>query len=124
MIPNKPIMTVEEIIRTWFEKWEKGKFRELPLSEQFSHTSPFGTIEGKDAYLELVERNQDKFLGYEFQIEDGIYEENRACVRYIARQGKDFKLDVSEWYYLENGNIQKIIAHYHIGEIRQERMLQ
>lgn len=117
-------MTTEEIISTWFEKWEKGKFRELPLSEQFRHTSPFGTIEGKDAYLELVENNQDKFLGYQFQIEDGIYEENRACVRYIARQGKDFKLEVSEWYYLENGNIQKIIAHYHIGEIRQERMLQ
>jgi len=45
-------------------------------------------------------------------------------VRYTARQGKDFKLDVSEWYYRENDLIREIIAYYHIGEVREERKIE
>ena len=96
----------------------------LPITEDFSHTSPFGTIEGKKEYEELVHSNKDKFLGYSFEIHDGIYFEDRACVRYTARQGEEFKLDVSEWYYFRNGLIHEIIAYYHIGEIREERKLE
>ena len=116
-------MTLKELVTDWFDKWETGAFRDLPITEDFSHTSPFGTIEGRDTYLDLVKENQDKFLGYVFEIHDAIYEADKACVRYTARQGGDFHLDVSEWYYLKDGLIQQIIAYYHIGEVRQERKL-
>lgn len=116
-------METKKLIKTWFERWTSGDFRQLPISNHFSHTSPFGTIDGKDAYLDLVEQNQDKFLGYSFEIHDAIYEENKACVRYTASQGEDFKLDVSEWYYIKHGLIEEIMAYYHIGEIRDERKL-
>jgi hypothetical protein len=46
-----------------------------------------------------------------------------ACVRYTAKQGKDFVLKVSEWYYLDKGLIAEIFAYYHIGEVRKERQL-
>ena len=94
----------------------------MPITENFKHTSPFGTIEGREAYLKLVEDNKEKFLGYKFKIHDEIYGDNKACVRYTAVQG-DFKLDVSEWYYIKNNLIEEIIAYYHIGEIREERKL-
>lgn len=116
-------MKTEQLIKSWFAKWGEGHYHQLPLSASFKHTSPFGTIDGKDAYLDLVEQNQDKFLGYSFEIHDAIYEENKACVRYTARQGEDFKLDVSEWYYIKDGLIEEIMAYYHIGEIRDERKL-
>lgn len=116
-------MSTREIVNDWFEKWESGNFHDLPLTADFSHTSPFGTTEGKKAYLGLVEENRDKFLGYTFDIEDMIVDENRACIRYRAIQG-DFSLDVSEWHYLQGDLIHKIIAYYHIGEIREERQLQ
>ncbi|QCK16547.1 nuclear transport factor 2 family protein [Mangrovivirga cuniculi] len=114
---------MKELVETWFTKWEKGDYQNLPITENFKHSSPFGTIDGKKAYLNLVKENEDKFLGQTFVIHDVIYEKDKACVRYTARQGKDFSLDVSEWYYVKNNLIEKIVAYYHIGEIREERRL-
>lgn len=115
-------MEIQQLVETWFHKWESGDFLELPVQEGFRHTSPFGTIEGKQAYIQLVEANQDKFLGYRFDIHDALYQGDKACVRYTAHQ-EDFRLDVSEWYQMKDGLISEIIAYYHIGEIREERQL-
>ena len=115
-------MEIKNLIKIWFKKWEDGAFLDLPIAENFRHTSPFGTINGKREYLSLVEKNKDKFFGYKFNLLDEIYFENKACVRYTAIQG-DFNLDVSEWYYIKNDLIEEIVAYYHIGEIRDERKL-
>ena len=115
-------MDLKELVKRWFEKWEAGDFYDLPISENFKHTSPFGTIDGKKEYIKLVETNKDKFLGYRFEIHDGIYDKDKGCVRYTAIQG-DFTLDVSEWYYAKNDLIEEIVAYYHIGEIRDDRKL-
>ncbi len=113
---------MEKIVNDWFDKWSNGDYLNLPISESFKHTSPFGTIEGKKTYLDLVEKNKDKFLGYSFKIHDAIYENEKACVRYTGRQG-DFLLDVSEWYYVKDKLIEEIIAYYHIGDIYEDRKL-
>lgn len=115
-------MDLKKLVEDWFAKWDSGDFHHLPVSENFKHTSPFGTISGKKAYIDLVEENKDKFLGYRFEIHDAIYGDDRACVRYTAIQG-DFRLDVSEWYYPDGDLIGEIIAYYHIGEIREDRQL-
>lgn len=115
-------MNSEQLIKEWFNAWEKGDFLHLPISDDFKHTSPFGTIHGKKEYLSLVKENKNKFLGYRFKIHDGIYDKNSACVRYTGIQG-DFQLDVSEWYYIKNGVISEIVAYYHIGDIRKDREL-
>lgn len=116
-------MTIEDLIRDWFRLWESGNFEELPIRYDFRHTSPFGTIEGKEAYLALVRANRDKFLGYSFVIQDTIVVGSKACVRYTGIQD-DFSLEVSEWFYTEEGLIREILAYYHIGEIRDERKLE
>ncbi len=115
-------MEMKKLLKSWFAKWENGNFRDLPISEDFQHTSPFGTIDGKIQYLELVEANKDKFLGYRFEIHDEIIDNDKACVRYTAVQG-DFKLEVSEWHYARDGLIGSIISHYHIGDIREDRQI-
>lgn len=115
-------MSPKDLVRTWFRKWEEGNYNDLPISENFKHTSPFGVINGKEEYLKLVETNKDKFLGYRFNIHDEIYDNDRACVRYTAIQG-EFKLNVSEWYFIKDNAISEIIAYYHIGEIRNDRKL-
>ena len=116
-------MTPRELIDSWFSCWNEGRYHALPITQQFKHTSPFGTIEGKEAYLNLVKKNEDKFLGYKFEIHDAIYGDGHACVRYTGRQG-EFSLDVSEWYYVKNELIDQIHAYYHIGEIRDDRKLE
>ncbi len=115
-------MTTEQIVKDWFTKWAAGDFLELPLTADFEHTSPFGTIAGKEQYLATVEANRDKFLGYTFTIHDALYAADKACIRYTAKQG-EFSLDVSEWHYLENGLIREIVAYYHIGDIREDHEL-
>ncbi|MEZ2414453.1 nuclear transport factor 2 family protein [Muriicola sp. E247] len=116
-------MKTAEVVSDWFNKWEEGDFMNLPITDKFEHTSPFGTISGKDTYLALVKNNRDKFLNQSFKLHDSFYGDDKACVRYTASQGKDFKLEVSEWYYFKGDLIDKITAYYHIGEIREERKL-
>lgn len=115
---------VQVLVMQWFTQWEKGNFLELPISENFIHESPFGVIKGKKTYLELVAKEKDKFLGYTFQIHDGVYAADKGCVRYTAKQGKNFSLDVSEWYYIKDNLIEKIVAYYHIGDIKEERKIE
>jgi hypothetical protein len=113
-------MELKTLIEKWFNQWETGDFLHLPISENFKHTSPFGTIDGKKEYIRLIKENKDKFLGYRFEIHDEIYDKKKACVRYTAIQG-DFKLDVSEWYFVKKDLIEAIVSYYHIGEIRDDR---
>ncbi len=100
------------------------KLHQLPIAENYKHTSPFGIMDGKQTCINLVQKNKEKFLGYSFDIHDEMYEKDRACVRYTARQGENFKLDVSEWYYREDDLIKEIVAYYHIGEIGEERKIE
>lgn len=116
-------MILKELVRKWFEVWDTGAFYDIPVADNFKHTSPYGTIEGKQAYLKLVESNKDKFLGNNFEIHDELYEKGKACVRYTVSKG-DFSLKVSEWYFLEGDKIVEIISYYNIeGEISEERKL-
>jgi hypothetical protein len=117
-------MNIEGLVDTWFKIWEKGNFEDLPISEDFIHTSPYGTIKGKQTYMSLVNDNRDKFLNHTFKIHDILYNNTKACIRYSAIQ-KDFKLEVTEWHYAKNNLINKIVAYYNIpGEIREDRKLQ
>lgn len=116
-------MEISELVLKWFEIWKNGDFHNIPVSEDFQHTSPYGTTRGKESYLQLVEANKDKFLGHSFDIHDLIKEQDRACVRYTAIKD-EFRLEVSEWYYSEDGLIKEIVAYYNIpGEIKKDREL-
>lgn len=111
------------LVKTWFDKWADGDYLNLPISENFKHTSPYGTISGKKQYLDLIEANKENFLRHRLELHDGIYEKNRACVRYTAIQG-EFTLDVSEWYFLGNDQIEEIVSSYNIeGGTNKERKL-
>jgi len=116
-------MEIKELVRKWYKVWDEGDFENIPVTENFKHTSPYGTIDGRKPYFSLVEANRDKFLGNHIKIHDEIYGQDRACVRYTVSKG-DFAMEVSEWFYLRDGLIQEIIAYYNIeGEISGERKL-
>jgi hypothetical protein len=40
-------MNSKTLVEEWFSKWGTGDFTNLPITENFKHTSPFGTINGK-----------------------------------------------------------------------------
>ncbi|MFD1096151.1 nuclear transport factor 2 family protein [Salegentibacter chungangensis] len=112
-------MDIESLVQQWFSKWENGDFLNLPISDNFKHTSPYGTIAGKNQYLSLVEANRGKFLNHRFEILDELYGQSKACIRYTAIHD-DFSLEVTEWHYIKNGLIEEIVAYYNIEEKRIE----
>ena len=116
-------MEIQELLTKWFDIWEKGNYRDIPVTESFCHRSPYGIIEGRETYLKLVAANEDKFLGNDIEIKDAIYGADRACVRYTVSQ-EDFTLEVSEWLYKGDELIKEIISYYNIeGEISEDRKL-
>jgi hypothetical protein len=113
-------MTTEALVHTWFKIWEDGNFEDLPISDDFTHISPYGNITRKANYLNLVTANKDQFLGHTFELLDTIFQENKACIRYIAHH-KDSKLEVTEWHYINNEKINKVVAYYNIETERIEK---
>lgn len=116
-------MNIKELVESWFAIWENGDFEKLPLSDQFKHTSPYGTILGREAYMELIRANKSKFLGHRFEFRDTLFEGNRACIRYTTSKAS-FTMEVSEWHYAKDGLIEEIMSYYNIeGVIPANRKL-
>ncbi len=46
--------TASALAKAWIDGWNAGQPDQIPLAEDFAHTSPFGTIEGREKYLEIV----------------------------------------------------------------------
>ena len=111
-------MDIRELVHSWFEIWKTGDFESLPLAENFSHTSPYGTIKSKAEYFALAHANRDTFLGNTFEIHEMLFDQHKACVRYTMRSPTG-TLEVSEWIYEANGLIAKIIAYYNLEEERK-----
>lgn len=110
------------LVREWIDGWERGNYRDLPLADEFRHTSPYGTIVGRKSYLDLVEANREQFLGYRFEIHDELYDKDKACVRYTGTH-EGFVLEVSEWYFARAGEIVEVVAYFNVGEISEEQRL-
>ena len=48
----------KELVEKWFSSWQSEKYKEIPITDDFKHTSPFGTIDGKQAYFDLIKENE------------------------------------------------------------------
>lgn len=44
----------ESLARAWIDGWNAGKPDDIPLAANFVHTSPFGTVSGREKYLDWV----------------------------------------------------------------------
>lgn len=54
-------MKTKALVTKWFRCWTDDNFQNIPVSDDFKHISPFGTIDGKVPYLQVVEDNRDTF---------------------------------------------------------------
>ena len=44
----------EKLALAWIEGWIAGKPEEIPLASDFTHSSPFGVVKGRETYLDWV----------------------------------------------------------------------
>ena len=102
------------IIRRWFDSWEARRPDQLPITDDFIHTSPFGDIVSAERYLDLVDKNQEAFFENEYEIGNQIVQGDQACVQYELVNARG-RMPVCEWYVFEGDRIKRIYAYYNIG---------
>lgn len=107
---------IDPIVKKWFECWTVGNIEDLPISEDFSHTSPFGTIAPKSKYMDIVLKNKKDFLGNTLNVIKHIKEGNNVCVQFEQKnKNTGLEMTVCEWYIIESNVIKEIHSFYNVG---------
>lgn len=83
----------------------------LRLAEDFLHASPFGEINGREAYLDLVRENPEAFFSPTIEILDVIGGGDRFAVRYLVDGNP-----ACDCIYVRDGQISTIHSYYHVGK--------
>jgi hypothetical protein len=100
-----------ELVDAWFDAFRNKDISKLELAGDFVHTSPYGEIKGRKAYLDLVRENPEAFFNPVIKIIDVIEGGDRFAVRYLMN-GKP----ACDCIYVKDGQISKIYSYYHVGE--------
>ena len=104
------------VVAKWISCWDSGKVDDLPITNDFSHTSPFGTIAPKEKYMDIVHKNKADFLGNTLTVKKQIREGNQVCVQFEQHnKNTGLKMSVCEWYVIEGDLIKEIRSFYNIG---------
>lgn len=100
-----------EIVDAWFDAFREEDISKLKLAEDFVHSSPFGQIKGRDAYLDMVRANAEAFFSPTIEILDVIEGGDRFAVRYLVDENP-----ACDCIYVRDGQIAEIYSYYHVGE--------
>lgn len=98
------------LARQWIECWNNGKPDALPLSNDFTHTSPFGRVSGRETYLEWVKPLAAKNVA-ELTINRVMSAGNDAVVHFTM-QTPTGPVECCDWVVAENGEITEIHSFY------------
>jgi len=98
------------LARAWIEIWDRGDPATLPLADDFVHVSPFGKIEGRGKYLQIVQpMARDNVVSLD--IRDVIEEGNRACVAFLMKTPSG-PVDCCDWVTVADGRIKSVHSYY------------
>lgn len=100
-----------KVVDAWFDAFRAKDISKLELAEDFVHTSPFGEIKGRQAYLDLVGENAEAFFSPTLEILDVFECGDRYAVRYLVDGNP-----ACDCFYVRDGQIAKIYSYYHVGE--------
>lgn len=100
----------EALARAWIDGWNAGRPDEIPLASNFCHTSPFGTVAGRDKYLEWVKPLAAKnvtSLMIARTLADGD-----ECAVWFEMGTPNGAVQVCDWVETRNGEIVAITSFY------------
>lgn len=100
-----------ELVDSWFDAFREKDLSRLHLADNFVHSSPFGEIKGRDAYLDLVRDNSEAFFSPRLEIIDVLDGGSKFAVRYLVNGNP-----ACDCIYVEDGQISRIYSYYHYGE--------
>ena len=108
-----------ELAAGWIEAWNRMDIDWLRerLAPDFVHVSPFGRLEGRDAYLSTVEPLARKSV-QKLKVIDVIGSGEQAAVRF-ENHTPNGVVESCDWLRVENGVINEIRSFYDASRIRE-----
>jgi ketosteroid isomerase-like protein len=100
-----------KVVDAWFDAFREKDISKLELAEDFVHTSPFGVIRGRKAYLDMVRENPEAFFSPVLKTLDVIEDGDKFAVRYLVNENP-----ACDCIYVRDGQISEIYSYYHVGE--------
>jgi hypothetical protein len=108
--------SAEALARVWIERWNEGTPDLIPLAENFTHSSPYGRVEGRRKYLDWVKPLAKQNVT-ELKIVRTIGSANEAVVHFEMQTPAGL-IQVCDWVVVENGQITEIHSFYDATELR------
>ena len=102
---------VERLTREWILVWTEGDPRTLPLAQDFEHISPYGRIQGRDHYLDLVIPAAKENVG-RLTIRDVIASADQGVVRYVMESPSGETMEACDWLWFRAGKLIRVHAYY------------
>ena len=108
--------SAETLAKIWIECWNKGTPDDIPLADNFAHTSPFGHVEGRETYLDWVKPLARKNVT-ELKVLRTLAGENEAVIHF-EMQTPAGPVQVCDWVVAEDGLISRIHSFYDATTLR------
>ena len=102
--------TAKRLARQWIEIWGSGDPLALPLANDFVHVSPFGRLEGRDNYLDVV-RPMAKENVAALEVQEVIGEGDTACVAFTM-ETPNGPVPCCDWVVVEGDRIRSVHSYY------------
>lgn len=102
---------VEQMSRQWILVWNDGDPADLPLADDFQHTSPYGVLEGREHYLATVVPMARKNVA-KLTIEDVIVSGDRSAVRYHVTHPSGGTMQACDWLTFVDGKLAQVRSYY------------
>ena len=108
-----------ELATGWIEAWKRMDMDWLRrrLAPDFVHVSPFGTLEGREPYLETVEPMARKSV-VDLVVRDVVASGDRAVVRFENRTPNGV-VETCDWVRVEGDRIREIRSFYDSAKVRE-----
>ncbi|MDH3646042.1 MAG: nuclear transport factor 2 family protein [Nitrosopumilus sp.] len=100
----------ERLARAWIDGWNAGKPDDLPLASNFVHTSPLGTVAGREKYLDWVRPLAAKNVT-SLNIVRTLAGEGESAI-WFEMMTPNGLVQVCDWVQTDNGKIVAITSFY------------
>ena len=98
------------LARAWIQGLIGGDPDDIPLSDDFVHTSPFGTIEGRDIYLEKIKPASEANVA-RLTILQTMGADDKAVIR-IEMETPNGTIPCVDWVTLRGDAIVRVHSFY------------
>ena len=108
----------ESLARLWIECWNQSRPDDIPLAENFVHTSPFGRVEGREVYLEWVKPLAAQNVA-QLDIQRSMGTDDEAVVHFEMTTPTGV-ISVCDWVSVKDNEIVAVHSLYDASELKSQ----